>query len=85
MFDSSLSDGCGVWHEGNQLPSSFELTRRQVKYWGRQRIRFGGLSGKSLERAQQLVLLKGKLRRTLESCIYWTQNLVRCPEDGVEN
>ena len=66
-FDSSPSDGCGVWHEGNQLPSFSDLTRRRVQYWGRQRIRFGGLSGKSLGRAQQLVLLEGKLRRTLES------------------
>ena len=85
MFDSSSLDGCGVWHEGNQLPFSSELTHHQVQCWGCQKIRFDGLSGKGLGRAQPLVLLEGKLCRTLESCICWTQSLVQYPEDVVGN
>ena len=84
-LDSSLSDGCDVWREENQLIFSSELTHHQVQYWGRQRTRFSGLSGRNTGRAQQLVPLEDKLRKTLENCICWTQSLVQYPEDGVES
>ena len=84
MLGSSLWDGCDVLHEGNQLLFSSGLTPHQVQCWDHQRIQSDGLNEKSLRRARQMVLLEGKLHRTLENCIYWTGNSVQYLVDGVE-
>ena len=51
MFGSSLWDGCGVLHEGNQLLFSSGLILRQVPCWDHQRTPCGGLDGKNPEKA----------------------------------
>ena len=85
MFGSSLWDGCGVLHEGNQLLSSSGLTPHQVQCWDHQRTQFGGLDGKNPGRSQQMVLLEGIPHKILESCIYLIWNLVQYPMDEVES
>ena len=57
---------------GNQLLSFFELTRHQALCWDRLRILYGGSDERSRGTAAQLALLEDRLRRILESCIYWT-------------